>query len=560
MKEQIIELMEKTLSAYTNEHIQRYFNDVKTNGLTEHGFPRLTSNIGILIANGRRCDLLGIFLEMMEFCCEQIPKVKAANEFSIREIICCIWELESAGGIVCDEDILRWKDCLASVNPEKCYNSYEESLAGKTRNWAIFMTVSELFREKAGLRSNVRDFIDIHLEKQMKWIDDNGMYRDNIFAENQQPVMYDLVTRGLFVFLLSFGYRGKYYEQIDEYLKKSALLTLKMQSPNGEAPFGGRSNQFLHNEAWLITVYGYEINRYEKEGNKPLAATFRTACTRALKVTQNLLSKTPILHIKNRFPTETKYGCEDYAYFDKYMITVASILYMAYLVHYDSATLPYAVDYEQCAAVTSQYFHKLFLKSGGYGLEFDLEADPHYDANGLGRVHRDGAPPSICMSCPCPESPEYTVDISPIAFSACSAVLENDTWKLGAEEGVKYEVLEYSTDISSAFATLACRFETGKCVQEHYTVNENGVKIALEGDGKIAFSLPAFCFDGEKVPEIVAEKHTLTIGYEGWVCRYTTSGEIVDLNKIAANRNGHYHIFIATSENNLNVKIEIIKQ
>ena len=54
MKEKYIELMEKALSAYTDEHIQRYFNDVKTNGLTEHGFPRLTANIGILIAHGRR--------------------------------------------------------------------------------------------------------------------------------------------------------------------------------------------------------------------------------------------------------------------------------------------------------------------------------------------------------------------------------------------------------------------------------------------------------------------------------------------------------------------------
>lgn len=39
MKEKYIELMEKALSAYTDEHIQRYFNDVKTNGLTEPRFP-----------------------------------------------------------------------------------------------------------------------------------------------------------------------------------------------------------------------------------------------------------------------------------------------------------------------------------------------------------------------------------------------------------------------------------------------------------------------------------------------------------------------------------------
>ena len=37
-----IDLMEKVLSAYTNEHIDRYYNEVKNGGLKEHGFPRLT--------------------------------------------------------------------------------------------------------------------------------------------------------------------------------------------------------------------------------------------------------------------------------------------------------------------------------------------------------------------------------------------------------------------------------------------------------------------------------------------------------------------------------------
>jgi len=63
MKERYIALMEKTLCAYTNEHIERYFLSVKKDGLKEHGFPRLTANIGILIANGKRHDLIPLFLE-----------------------------------------------------------------------------------------------------------------------------------------------------------------------------------------------------------------------------------------------------------------------------------------------------------------------------------------------------------------------------------------------------------------------------------------------------------------------------------------------------------------
>ena len=104
MKEKYISLMETTLEAYSYEHIERYFNSVKADRLREHGFPRLTANIGILIAHGRKRELLPIFMEMMDYCCENIPKVKAANDFSVKEIIFCIMELEGKG-IVSDDDI-----------------------------------------------------------------------------------------------------------------------------------------------------------------------------------------------------------------------------------------------------------------------------------------------------------------------------------------------------------------------------------------------------------------------------------------------------------------------
>ena len=48
MKERYLKLMEKALSAYSYEQIVEYMDDVKSNGQREHGFPRLTSNIGIL--------------------------------------------------------------------------------------------------------------------------------------------------------------------------------------------------------------------------------------------------------------------------------------------------------------------------------------------------------------------------------------------------------------------------------------------------------------------------------------------------------------------------------
>ena len=356
--------MAKSLSAYTTEHIIRYFNDVKAEGLTEHGFPRLTVNMGILISRGRYTELLSLFLEMMDFCCREIPNKKAANDFSVREIICCIAEVEESG-IVDRERIESWKEQLRKIDIESTYNQFARTPKDGVRNWALFTAVSEYYRQTAGLCDS-SDFIELQLCQQLQWLDENGMYMDNTASYTHQPMVYDLVSRGLFTLLLNRGYQGKYYGIIDENLKKSALLTLDMQSPNGEIPYGGRSNQFLHNEAWLCAIYEYEAKRYAREGNSTLAKKFKAAAERALSVTELWLSKNPIRHIKNRYPTETKYGCEEYAYFDKYMITTASMLYAAYSVCDDAISFEKTTDKEPCIAKTSDAFHKLFLKSGGY--------------------------------------------------------------------------------------------------------------------------------------------------------------------------------------------------
>ena len=557
MKKRYIELMEKALSAYSDEHIRRYWQDVRTQGLTEHGFPRLTANIGILIAHGRRTDLLPLFLDMMDFCCQSIPNVKAANDFSVREIVCCLLEIEQ-NGIVAKEQTERWRRLLMGIEHGKCYNVYAKSPLDKARNWALFTAVSEFFRQKAGLCDET-DFIDLQLLQQMQWPDENGMYRDNEKHENHQPIMYDLGPRGLFSLLLDQGYRGAHYEAIDSMLKKAGLLTLQMQSPNGEVAFGGRSNQFLHNEAWLCGIFEYEAKRYAKAGDSKLADTFKSAAVRALAVIEEWLSKVPIRHIKNRYNSDSKYGCEGYAYFDKYMISVASFLYAAYLICDDTLSYTPMEDLTPTVAATSAHFHKLFVKSNGYGLEFDLGADTHYDANGLGRIHRSGAPSTIALSCPCPAEPNYTVDIDPMAFSACSAIKTNAGWCFGAEPETRYEVVKTSVEAASASATLLCRFASGASLTEHYTASANGIGITIEGEGEIGFTLPALCFDGENAPRIEADMHRLCVHYEGWVCRYTTNGKVLNTGKIAANRNGHYRVYLASGYGKVDVQIEIFK-
>ena len=558
MKERYIDIMEKALSAYTLEHIERYFDEVKRDGLTEHGFPRLTADIGILIAHSRCEELRPLFMEMMDFCTHAIPRVKAANDFSVREIVCCIREAETSGRFDA-ADIARWKAEIGSIESESCYNVYATKASDEVKNWALFTGVSEYFRYNADLGADM-DFIDIQIESQFKWLDENGMYMDKAGDDMHQPLVYDLVARGLFAALLNEGYRGKHYDAIDECLRKSALCSLKMQSPNGELPFGGRSNQFIHNETWLMAVYEYEAKRYNEEGNTELVREFKAAASRAYEVAIDWLSREPIYHIKNRFPTETRYGCEQYAYFDKYMITVASLSYIAYLTADDSIPECEAEDVLPVAWESSYHFHKVFLKAGGYGAEIDLSGDDHYDATGLGRVHKAGAPSTLCMSVPCPKHPGYEVgEGERYALSIATGAYLNGEWIFAYDEGTSFKTVSKSTTENSANATLCLQIGDKTEVISDYTVSSDGVKIKVWGDGKVGLMLPAFAYDGECRPEIVNDGTTLKIRYSGYECRYITDGVVVGPLFTAKNRNGHYDAYRCEGDGEVNVKIEIVK-
>ena len=69
------------------------------------------------------------------------------------------------------------------------------------------MPVPGIPRQSAGLCDS-SEFIDIQLASQLQWIDGNGMYMDNSKSDVHQPIMYDLVARGLFSLLLKLGSRG----------------------------------------------------------------------------------------------------------------------------------------------------------------------------------------------------------------------------------------------------------------------------------------------------------------------------------------------------------------
>ena len=554
MKGIYLDIMEKSLSAYTDRRIRDYIDEVKQDGLTEHGFPRLAANIGILIAHGRRTELTDTFIEIMDICCDQIPKRKAANDFSIREVCYCLMLMEDKQAIE-QRLIDKWRIQLTNFDPWSFYNVVDDHSGRFVGNWALFATVSEYVRG-VFCRTDTSEFVEWQLPCQLANIDEMGMYQDRCLGGNGNPVTYDIVPRFLFATLLSAGYRGKYQKEIEALLDKSADITLKMQSVTGEIAFGGRSNQFLHNEPLLTSYCEMEAVRFAKKGDIKKAAQFKSAARLAAKNTLKYLSLDPISHIKNRYDVSTKIGCERYGYFNKYMITVASNIYLALKFGDDKITPSVAPAEKGGYAVrTGEGFHKTFLNAGGYFAQIDTNADFHYDANGLGRVHKIGCPSAICLSVPFSPNPSYTLEgQNPSAMSICCYAEKDGERFIGAEEYAQHTFISSESSEHYAQAVFDVKLPQDITLTHTYALSEKGVDITLSGYDDIGFMLPVFEFDGKAYTNITISDKSVSVEYGGAVCIYSFEGALSSDYAVYYNRNGRYRVYEA-SGHSLHIEI-----
>ena len=449
----------------------------------------------------------------------QVPEVLAALDF-----------LESKG---VDFDSLFQKDeadekkladlseklaDLAKVDAARCYTCLPPVGKDRAYNWCVFGCASEQARIAAGLGGDAAH-VEKYVADQLRWFDSNGMYRDP-----NQPAVYDLVTRLQFMLLLHYGYDGPSRAKLEELLDRAAEPTLAMISASGEIPYGGRSNQFLHNNTFYAAVCEWYAARAWRRGDKALSARFRRAAREAVDSINGWLAVKPMRHVKNFYPRGGSaevfanlgdMGCERYAYFNKYMVTMGSWAMSAAMFAADGVRRPADVDpAPQGRFELSKAFHQTLLRAGDYSAQVTYNADTHYDADGIGRLHRRGAPPTICLSTPCTTTPSYRIagkNSAPLAIAPF-------------------------TD---------------------YRLDADG--LTVEGRGAIA--LPAFEFDGEANTSVRCNGRTLEISYKGWVCRYTAlEGRIFDTGESAENRNGRYRRYELRGEGVLRVKVSIEKE
>lgn len=541
MRKRYLDVMEQAVRVYSPEQIEAY----RARGIYEHGFPRLVANLLILTANGRMPERADYAAALMTDCCHLLPKVPSESpevgwvgkNFAVKELVLALLEAERAGRWPA-ATTAAWRQELASLIPEHTYNSIAASPTDRVNNWAAFAAVSEQLRLFAGI-GDERAFIDRQVGSQLQMLDENGMYRDP-----GEPLVYDIVTRLQLLLLLAYGYDGAYREELERRLRLARPLTLRMQSVTGEIPFGGRSNQFLHNEASFASLCEIEAVRCKREGDLALAGQFRQAARLAVESVERWLATPGFRHIKNFYPREDPFGCEGYGYFNKYMVTLASMIYPAFALADESipeAPCPAAGD--GAAAQTSPHFHKVFWHAGDWFLEFDTAADPHYDANGLGRIHHRGAPAVLCLSVPCPAQPAYHIGEDSQPPLAVAPAVYDGAWHSGAAGDWAYTL----TRLEQSGAAFACTRGDQPPVQWEITAGGT-LTLRVSGTGMVGLTVPLLQSDGAETAVQTHTPQVLTVTYRGFRCRYETTGRFEPVFGRCANRNGRYDGFIAVGD------------
>lgn len=562
MKEIYLDIMEKTVGAYTVPLIREYIDKVRAEGLSEHGFPRLAADIGILVSHGRMTYLRDLFIELMDLCCQEMPVAygrakngTVGNEFSVKEIVMCLLTLEKYNSF--PDKIEGWKEAIRGMNPYEIYANIAPVPPKPMHNWAAFAAASEQLRIYAGLGApESATFVDNQVASQLFNFDENGMYRDP-----NEPFVYDLTTRLQLAICLHYGYDGSNAPALYKQLMKGSAQTPLMQSVTGEIPFGGRSNQFLHNEPTYAALFEYEAVQHKKSGDLKKAGQCRQAAMQAVFNTLKWLDTEHAYHIKNGYEPFSGFGCEPYGYFHKYMVTVASFAHFAYLLADESIEpQPCVPQSENYIYRTSEHFHKTFVKFGEYFLEYETRADFHYDCNGLGRIHRRGAPSAICLSVPVTSEPNYGLDIkNPGPLSLCAGMETDGKMQYSCEEGTIFELIEQSVTDEAARVLWRVTLPGGKSFTEECMVTNEGVSLKYACSGEISVLLPAYEGDGWRTGRIDCSGQSACIDYELWQCRYEADAPIKLRPEIYANRNGHYRALQVTGEGGAEVRIAIGK-
>jgi len=238
-----------------------------------------------------------------------------------------------------------------------------------------------------------------------------GMFLDNIGASGRvtSPMAYDAFGSTYPAVLLNDGYNetGFYRDFLGETTQRGVWTRAAYQSPLGEQPVGGRSNQHQFAEATLCAVAHLYARKAMDAGDAQGACQLKRAAQLYHSSLRRWVRPDGALQItKNWYLNYTeRFGFMSYSYFSNYNLLPASWLALAF--EFFDETIPECAGIADIGgaafAVDNVNMRKVYASVGGTYLELMTGADAMFDASGLNRLHYDAcALPSKPTPCRLP--------------------------------------------------------------------------------------------------------------------------------------------------------------
>jgi|GEM_PF-263378 len=424
-------------------------------------------------------------------------------------------------------------------------------------HWNAVALSGEAMLFRMGLRTD-NSYPEECLEKQFRYFTPWGMYRNH----GSPAMAYDLFPRMWLTDMIGSGYSGANMTKLSEYLRRGAVASLFMQSPNGEYPTGGRSAQHQWNEAQQCALFEMFALFYRAERNLKMAGIYKRAARNSLLSLKRWQRPTgDIWIVKNRVNPEKRHGFESYSFHSPYNLLTAAMLSIAY----DYAKLngdkivEIATPCELGGFVLDfrDVFHKVIANAGGMYVEIDTCGDMKYNPTGLIRIHTRGGNPLLGPS-------DGIVDTSGNGIVAAVGPAwintKSNDWASLAEmdadavQSVSLNKLVETSDLVSFEVIYLGNLDGPFAVTERYDLTPDRMEltVTLEGyEGPTRMVFPVFFEDGENRAELEIKGNSIRTTIYGASQTFTALGakSVKVSDERYAFRNGWAKIAIAEYEN-----------
>ncbi|BCM90996.1 hypothetical protein IAD21_02859 [Abditibacteriota bacterium] len=538
----------------TKQNVDGAIIDPYRNEEWQYATPAFAYAASALIAWDKRTDLLESAAKAMDWATLRLSQRKAATGHEDFYPPMLAHALVLLKPRVTPERAAQWETNLKSFDP---YKTYRVSLGGS--NWNIVSLSGEAAFMRLGLRPATSDYVEKSLSAQVQHFGSSyGLYLEG-------PMAYDLFPRLWLNDMLADGYSGPYQKEADEVMRRGAITSLFMQSPWGELPAGGRSAHHQWNEAEQCATYEIYAARALKEGDTELAGIYKRAAHLSLASMKRWVRLTGEMQIiKNWVDPAQTHAYEGYSAHSQYNLLPMAMLAIAY----EHADTTEGVA-EKAAPSDGGGFvldlpelHKVFANAGGTYVEVDTNADHHYDATGLIRIHIKGLSPQLGPSDSVLEHPSYHIPAnSPPAQNTGVGVSWLDkagAWRrmgeLAAEQikSVKVETLA-STPQRVEFNVIyeGDLFGVSR-ITEHYVLTDGKVELTTEladYKGALRYVWPVLADDGKTPSTITTANGVVSVSQTGGKVAQTFAPQgaqsVVVPNERYPNHNGWARLGVA---------------